>query len=291
MNKPKQKTKTAKNETKRKETKRKERKEKTDLIHPLADALPIQSTPAPAPSATSFNIVQAKVFESSDSGNTPKKAAEWMSNDDDRGLLVQWLGGGRMVKLRLDEMVGRARRELDTRLLQAFASADWCLVPEVKERKEEKGISLRPVQVPVVCLRRLTTWGVTGESCSNPSFMKRGEIGWRATGHRARRLCFLVGRRRQQEIEQWETAVASRRWSMEEDDGGECQRVGQIAGCPDTGVRLRYRLTSGPGAHLDSNLNGDGEHNYHYDHYHSKLDVNRSGPTPYPLLAVRLRST
>ncbi|KAF9552945.1 hypothetical protein CPC08DRAFT_714187, partial [Agrocybe pediades] len=53
----------------------------------------------------------------------------------------QWLGGGRMVELRLDEMVGRARRELDTRLLQACASANWYLVPEVKERKVKKGIS------------------------------------------------------------------------------------------------------------------------------------------------------
>ncbi|KAF9552755.1 hypothetical protein CPC08DRAFT_259756 [Agrocybe pediades] len=49
MNKPKQKTTTAKNETKRKE-----RKEKTDLIHPLADALPTQSTPAPAPTHDSL---------------------------------------------------------------------------------------------------------------------------------------------------------------------------------------------------------------------------------------------
>ncbi|KAF9553952.1 hypothetical protein CPC08DRAFT_713327 [Agrocybe pediades] len=68
----------------------------------------------------SFAIVQGSPFASSGTGNAQSNTIEWLS-DDNKGLLLQLFADGGVVELRLDEMVGRARRVLETRLLQVSA--------------------------------------------------------------------------------------------------------------------------------------------------------------------------
>ncbi|KAF9537406.1 hypothetical protein CPC08DRAFT_756458 [Agrocybe pediades] len=67
------------------------------------------------PYPTSFPL-----FGSFDRGNTPNITTESISNDndDDNGFLFQWLGGGGVVELKLDKVVGRTRGDLETRVLQ-----------------------------------------------------------------------------------------------------------------------------------------------------------------------------
>ncbi|KAF9553049.1 hypothetical protein CPC08DRAFT_822530 [Agrocybe pediades] len=94
--------------------------EKTDPARPpiLSNALPVRtSTRTTTSNICAFcNLEKGSLFGSFDRGITTESISN--DNDDDNDLLVQWLGGGGVVELKLDKVAGRARGDLETCVLQ-----------------------------------------------------------------------------------------------------------------------------------------------------------------------------